>query len=98
MARKPGRIWLLFRNSKIMAAPMFQFEFETALFRLTANAPSSAPLLQLPPTIAVGAKSRPGSLWVFIFNFLFGFLEFAGPFLPRYPHPCGLRRDRLFAR
>ncbi len=37
---------------------MFQLELETRLFRLTAEAPTWSPLLQLPPTIARRARGK----------------------------------------
>jgi len=39
------------------AAPMFQLALETRLLRFTQEAPTSKPLLQLPPTIALRATS-----------------------------------------
>ena len=41
--------------------PLFQFEFEVALFKLQADKPSMNPFLQLPPNLEWSRRSIPFS-------------------------------------
>lgn len=90
----------MFHHDKNEAAPMFQLELETRLFRLTAEAPTWSPLLQLPPTIARRARGKrrthiqtPQKM---IYSFLYFYLlRVIWGKAPKPPEPlCG----RLFTR